>query len=121
MLYGDNTFLDRYGTKKARLSGIEAEAVQHAELSAPFRRDDHLVWDAGSHVIECIIPEVLARHFSFFFHAVTGIEGFDPQLFSDVFRMKAVCSVSIRRAEREAEEWRERIDEVLRRAKKGVC
>ena len=110
MLYGDNTFLDSYGLRKALLAGVDAKAVPHQELPPPFRPHDHIVWAAGGHVIECLLPEVLSRHFLFFFSVVQGIENFDSQLFADVFRLRAACSLIVRKASAEADEWRERID-----------
>lgn len=98
MLYGSDTFLDRYGKKLAHTNKFRITI----NSVAPFPKEGYALWVCGDHVIECVFPETIAKRFSYFFDSVKNIGQFEPELFADVFRMKARCKVTIRRSKKEA-------------------
>ena len=98
MLYGNDTFLDRYGKKLVRTKGFRITI----DPNAPFPKEGYALWVCGDHVIECVFPETIAKRFAYFFETVKNVGQFDPELFADVFRMKARCKVTIRRNKKEA-------------------
>jgi hypothetical protein len=102
MLYGNDTFLDRYGQKLIRMNGFHSACAN----GVPFLPEGHALWSCGSYLIECVFPDAVSKHFAFFFRSVERIEEFDPALFADVFRMRARCKVTVRRRAEEAEKVR---------------
>lgn len=100
MVYGNDSFLDCYGQKMITLKGFETSIAP----DAPLPKEGHALWLCGEHIVECIFPEIISRNFAFFFQTVTSVQEFDPQLFTDVFHMKARCKISVRRSKAEAKE-----------------
>jgi len=102
MLYGNNSFLDIYGQKKRKVEGFHTAIAKVSQ----FHEEGHALWACDDFVVECVMPPVISKHFAFFFQNVKAIEDFDPQLFSDVFRMKARCKIKFSRKAKEAERYR---------------
>jgi len=102
LCYGNDTFLDRYGDKLIRVKNFHTHILP--ELSFP--KEGYALWVSDDHVLECVFPPVISRHFAFFFNTVHAIEQFDPELFTDIFRMKSKCKVAVRRNAKEAEKLR---------------
>lgn len=96
-LCGNDTFLDRYGTK---ISSSRCPVVLSTET--PFLQEGYSLWVCGDYVADCIFPTVLSRHFAFFFQTVQSLEQFHPQLFADVFKMKARCKLQVWKSAEEA-------------------
>lgn len=103
MLYGNDTFLDTYGAKLVRIKHFHVRM----RPDVPFLREGYALWVCDDYVIECVFPDVLTRHFAHFFRTVEQIEDFDAELFSNVFRMKAPCKVTLRCAAKDAKRLRE--------------
>lgn len=99
MLYGNNSFLDQYGSKLVSVPGFTTKISE----DAPFPKEGHAIWICGDHIVECVFPEILSRNFAFFFESVKKVSDFNQELFSDVFRMKSQCKVTVRRSAKEAE------------------
>ena len=99
MLYGNDTFLDRYGAKLVRAEKF------HTAINAenPFPKEEYLLWVCDEYVIDCILPVNIAERFSHFFNSVHSIKEFDAQVFSDIFHMKARCKITLRRNKKEAD------------------
>ncbi len=96
-LYGNDTFLDRYGTSMSTLSC----PVVHSD-DVPFPKDGYSLWVCGDYVVDCVFPKTLSKHFAFFFRAVQSIDQFHPELFADIFRMKARCRLLVWKSSGEA-------------------
>ncbi len=117
LLYGNDTFLDRYGAKLIRVPGFQ---TAFAEGKSPFGLEGHDVWSCGEYVVECHFPASINGHFRFFYQNVQSIEQFDADLFADVFRMKARCTLSVRRNAKEAAAIREKLKPFFRSRAKHV-
>lgn len=102
LLYGNDTFLDKYGDRMIRVPGFKTAIG----ADVPFLREGQALWSCGDFIIECVFPPAISRHFAFFFQSVQSIADFDPAMFTDIFRMKARCKVSVRRDRKEAERIR---------------
>ncbi len=96
-LYGNDTFLDRYGV----LRNIEKSNVV-MQNQTPFLKDGYSLWICGDYIVDCVLPESLTRHFAFFFQTVQTIDQFHPELFADVFKMKARCKLLVRKSASES-------------------
>lgn len=107
MVYGSDTFLDRYGKKLVRTKGFRVTI----DPDTPFPKEGYALWVCGDHIIECIFPDSIAKRFSYFFDSVKNIGQFDPELFADVFQMKARCKVTVRRKKKEAARLRNMLKE----------
>jgi len=96
LVHGNDTFLDRHAIKllKKTLPSIR----QTTAKNLPFPKEGYLVIVYGSYVIECFVADVVSKHFALFFNSVQSIEQFDPQMFSDVFRMKTQARIQIRKS-----------------------
>jgi hypothetical protein len=75
----------------------------------PFPREGYVLGICGDYIGECIFPEVLSRHFAFFFRSVENIKQFDPQLFKDVFHIRERCKLTVRRSGKAARELSQKI------------
>lgn len=102
MVYGSNTFLDEYGARAIRAKGMTSVCTNRS----PLPHDGYALWLCGDYVVDCVIPEAISAYFSFFFKTVKSIEQFDPALFADVFRMRAKCTLHIRKDVAEAKRLR---------------
>lgn len=102
MLYGSDTFLDRYGKKLAQSKAFRITIAE----DAPFPKEGYALWVCDDHVVECVFPEAISKRFAYFFDTVKNIGQFDPGLFADVFAMKARCKVTVRRSRKEAAKLR---------------
>ncbi len=102
ILYGNDTFLDRYGEKLIRVKNVHASIDTHT----PFPAEGCAIWVCDDHILECVFPPAITKHFSFFFSTVESISQFDAELFSDIFHMKAKCKIAVRRDTKEAAKLR---------------
>jgi hypothetical protein len=91
MLYGNNNFLDLYGNSLIKIKGLKSKAVS----SPDFPQEGYACWVVEDYLVECIFSDVIANQFAFFFKTIHNIEQFDLDLFANVFKMKAECSISI--------------------------
>ena len=82
-------------------------------LDIHLQRDDLLVWVAGDYVILCEMPQILARHFSFFFEIVKKLDQFDIEMFSQLFELRARSEIKVMLNRSKALEWRKRIEEAI--------
>ena len=98
VLHGNDTFLDLHGDKLVAMDGAKTAV----DPNPPFPKEGYVLVVYGDYVMECVFPPDVAGHFAFFFETVRSMDGFDPQLFADVFRMKAKCKISVRKSAREA-------------------
>ncbi len=98
IIYGNDTFLDRYGERLIRMKNVHGSIVP----DIPFPREGCAIWVCDDHILECVFPQSIAKHFAFFFNTVQSIGEFDAELFSDIFRMKAKCKICVRRDKKEA-------------------
>jgi len=103
-LYGNDTFLDRYGTTLAALRCPKAIAKD-----SPFPKEGYSLWVCEDYIVECVFPEVLSKHFAFFFHTIHSIDEFNVDLFSSIFRMKIHCKIVVRKSTKNAKELQGKI------------
>lgn len=102
VVYGNSTFLDTYGSKLIKLPHVHTAVVEQH----PFLADGHAIWICEDHIVESVFPDIIMRNFSFFFQTVDSIEQFEPELFSDVFKMKAHTKINVRRDKEECDRLR---------------
>ena len=96
-IYGNDAFLDRYGVK---LNTDGSDALIATDTVYP--KEGYSLWLCGDYIVDCIFPEVLSQHFAFFFQTVHTIEQFHPELFADIFRMRARCRLLVWKSAKEA-------------------
>ncbi len=101
-VFGGDTFLDREGVK--RISEVFPAAVC---TRPPFPKDGYNLNVYGEYVLECILPEKVASRFAFFFEQVKAMKQFNPDLFTDLFTMRAPYKLTVWRNPRQAEMLRE--------------
>lgn len=97
-LFGNGTALDRGASQ--RISAVFPALIA---LDPPFPREGYNLNVYGEYIIECILPERIASHLSFFFERVKSPEQFDQELFLDLFSMKADCKLTVWRNAKQAE------------------
>ncbi len=106
ILYGNDTFLDQYGMKAIRVQGMGSMCTDHS----PLPKEGYALWLCGDYLVDCVMPEAISTYFGFFFKTVEAIDQFDPALFSDVFRMRAKCTLNIRKDIAEARQIRKMLE-----------
>jgi hypothetical protein len=102
MIYGNRTFLDLYGEKIIRIRGMTTTCTDRS----PLPHEGYALWLCGDYLVDCVMPKIISNNFEFFFKTVSAVEQFDPELFSDLFRMRARCKLHVRRNAVEAERVR---------------
>ncbi len=98
--FGHDTFLDQYGRKLLQLQGVHTLVYPNH----PFPKENYILNIFGDFILEVLLPDSLVRHFRFFFDNTKSMKDFDPQLFTDIFQMKAKCKLTLRRSKKDAEE-----------------
>ncbi len=99
MVYGNDDFLTRYALKLIKVPRFRASVQPKAALP----KDGYAVWVCGEYVVECLFPESLTKRFRYFFNVATSLEEFEPELFADVFKMKARVKLTLRRNKKDAD------------------
>lgn len=105
-LIGNNTFLDRYASQQ--LSADKCQTVC-ADKEIPFPEQGYTVDIIGEYIVECMLPKNISEHFRLFFDTIVGIEGYKPELFCQVLKMKAPCSVKLIHSPEHAEKMKMKI------------
>ncbi len=114
MLFGGDSFLDQLGLRIMELEGLKAHARPSGSLPQAFQTEGLMLWTGGDYIVESVIPQALSRHFTFFFSAIRSPDQFDIETFSSLFRMRARCSITVRRNAAEAKKWKSLFEDVLR-------
>lgn len=109
MIYGNDTFLDRYGARAIRVKGIKSVCTNRS----PLPHEGYALWLCGDYLVDCVMPEAISAYFGFFFKTVRSIDQFDPAHFAYVFRMRAKCTLNIRKDISEAKRIRKMLEKVL--------
>jgi hypothetical protein len=91
MLYGNDTFLDRYGKRLIEIDGFHSTCSVNHDLP----REGYALWVGGPYIIEVNFPPLIARQFKFFFDSIQAIEQLDIELFSNLFKLKGRCSLKV--------------------------
>ncbi|MBI3619317.1 hypothetical protein HY213_04785 [Candidatus Peregrinibacteria bacterium] len=97
-VFGNDTALDRIGAQR-----IHEVFPAVTAKGAPFPSAGYNLNVYGEYVIECILPEKIARHFAFFFDRVKTMEEFDHDLFLDIFTMRGSYKLTVWRNAKQAE------------------
>lgn len=105
MVYGNDTFLDRYGEKLLAMQGFQTTINTRTGM----RDEGYALWVCGDYLIDVHFPDIIARHFATFFRSVKSLEQFNPELFAGIFMMKAQCQLSVELSKKRAKKERERI------------
>lgn len=91
-LIGNNSFLDRYAAQQLSSDRFECHC---AAWDSPFPEEGYYADIIGDYIIECMFPKPIADHFSMFFTTILGLEGYKKELFCQVLKMKASCSIKL--------------------------
>lgn len=109
MLYGGNSFLDKYGAARIKTSNLRIKLSD----STSFPKEGYAVWVAGHFVVECIFSDVVANQFAYFFENVTSLKQFDIKLFSDIFSMRIRSAITVKYDRARAKRIMQRIQSVM--------
>ena len=96
-IFGDATFLDTLGAKRVR----EVYDVVTTR-TPPFPKEGYNLNVYGDYIVECILPEKIARHFSFLFGNAKSEKDFDEDLFLDIFSLRASYKITVWRNPKQA-------------------
>ncbi len=105
-IFGSNTFLDREAAKSLNAT-FEAVVVKHP----PFPEDGYSLNVYGDYIVESLLPESIAKHFSLFFSGVKSMKDFDQALFTDLFLMRGKYKVTVWRNPKQAQLLRQTLDQ----------
>ncbi len=108
-IFGSNTFLDSLASK---ILNETFEAVVLKE--PPFPKEGYSLNVYGDYIIESLLPDSIAKHFSLFFSSVKVIKDFDQALFTDLFLMRGKYKVTVWRSPKQAELLREKLNRYFR-------
>ena len=68
--------------------------VKYTE-APPFPKEGFCLNLLDDYILECLLPEAISKHFLYFFQTVTSLNEFNPEMFFDVFTMRARFKLSI--------------------------
>lgn len=97
-LFGSSGFLDEAGAARVREVFPSVTAA-----TPPFPHSGYNLNVYGEYIVECILPEKIARQFDFFFDKVKSMEAFDNDVFMDIFAMRGKYKVTVWRNAAQAE------------------
>lgn len=102
--FGNHSFLDTYGVQICKKSISEAKVT--VATNQVFPRDGYILIVFGDFILECFFPAILKNHFTFFFQSTNSMEEFDPAMYANIFKMKSISKIFIRKSGVEAEKLR---------------
>lgn len=103
-IFGDDTPMDRTGA--ARIGEVYPALCL---ADAPFPHSGYNLNVFGEYVVECILPEKIARQFDFFFNTVKTMKEFDNDMFSDIFSMRGPYKITVWRNAKQADLLRRKL------------
>jgi len=104
-LVGNETILDMYGAELLGLQGIDVICNNKTKLM----KEGYFINVAWDYIIEVIAPQSLTQYFKTFFDNTKKIKDFNPELFQQIFKMKANCKLTIRRNKKDADMFKKEI------------
>lgn len=110
ILIGNISFLDKYG---ASLLSPQKFTAQCKENNL-FPEEGYCVDIIGDYIIECTLPRHISEHFNLFFTTIMGVEGYKKDLFCQVLKMKASCSLKLIYSPEHAQKMRLKIKKLCR-------
>lgn len=91
-LVGNTTVLDQHWTQMYNAIGMNALCTEdHPRLKEWF-----FINVIGDYVFEFLYPPIIIQYFKVFFDSVQDISNFNPELFHNIMKMKANCTVRIK-------------------------
>ncbi len=109
-VFGGKTFLDELAASRVR----EIYDVVTTE-TPPFPKEGYNLNVFGEYIVECILPEKISRHLSFFFEGVKNEQEFDHDLFEDIFSMRGKFKITVWRNAKQAEVLRQKLQACFKR------
>lgn len=110
MLIGNTTFLDRHGADQLSKHYFTTKCVN----DTPFPQEGYSVDIIGDYIVECMLPTWLSEHFSLFFNSILWVEGYKKDLFCQVLKMKAPCSLKLIYSPEHAKKMKAKIQKSMR-------
>ena len=107
-VFGNDTFLDRHAADLHK-DLMDCRLVD----KPPFPAEGYNLNVYGSYVLECIFPERISKHFEYMFHTVASIDQFDPDIYSDIFHLKAPITLKLLHDEKQAAPLRAKIEGIF--------
>jgi hypothetical protein len=91
-MIGNDTVLDQYGTSLYSAIGMNALCTNdHPRLKEWF-----FINVIGDYVFELLYPPIIIQYFKIFFDTVKDISDFNPDLFHNIMKMKANCTLRVK-------------------------
>ena len=104
-LFGNQTFLDRYGAELLEQSGC----VCVFSNKTPFAPQGHFINVYGDYILEVVLPLAMSNYFEVYFQTVQDIQSFPKAMFEQLFDMKMKYSLKASYLPQEAEKLRKQI------------
>ena len=104
-LFGNNTFLDRYGSELLSMQGYTITCTDNAS----FPEEGYMINIIGDYMIECSLPSTITQHYKIFFDSVNSLEEFNAQMFSHIIKMKDSYTLKIIHSPEHAKKMKQKI------------
>jgi len=104
-LIGNESPLDLYGADLLRMQWPEVLCNNKTK----FLKEGYFVNIIGDYILEVMTPQILTQYFKTFFDNTKKIKDFTPELFQQIFKMKANCKLTFRRNKKDAEMFKKEI------------
>ena len=102
ILFGNSYFLDTYGIQIVSMQGAHAQCKEDTS----FMREGYNLHVVGEYTMELLFPDTITQHFKIFFDNVKSLDGFNADLFKEIFRMKWNYTLIIQHNSKQAEKFR---------------
>lgn len=90
-LFGNNTFLDKYGSELLSMQGYKIAC----EDTHSFPEEGYCINIVGDYIIECTFPNTITEHYKIFFDTVKSFEDFNIEMFSHLIKMKETVTLKL--------------------------
>lgn len=104
-LFGNETFLDKYGAELLEQSGC----VCTFSGKTPFATQGHFINIYGDYILEVVLPLAISNYFEVYFQTVQDIQSFPKAMFEQLFDMKMKYNLKVSYLPEEAERLRKQI------------
>ncbi|MFZ2150731.1 MAG: hypothetical protein WAZ12_00220 [Candidatus Absconditicoccaceae bacterium] len=105
LLVGNESVMDQYAANIIKLQGIDIVCSDKTK----FLKDGYFINIIGEYMIEALFPDIINQYFKAFFDNIKNLKDFNPELFQNIFKMKAEIKITIRRSKSQTDSLKKEI------------
>lgn len=109
-LFWNKSFLDEYWAQLLAMQWYDIKCIE----KTPFPEEWYCINIFGDYIVEVMFPETISQYFKMFFDTVKSAEEFNTELFANIIKMKAPCSLKLIHSPEHAEKMIKKIKQFFK-------